>query len=174
MATGRKTVAPGQVVASDWGNTVWDQSVQQFDSAAVRDTQFPAPLDGAMCYLADIKQIQVRVSGAWKVAGSDVTILGTPIAGVAYNPAIHRPHSFLFDASVTTNQYGQINVPVTNAGFLGYHSAVTMFNNRVWIPNIDFANTPSLTALLIIAYQPAGGAATNLSVDASVIVSGWK
>jgi hypothetical protein len=47
MATGRKTVAPGQVIASDWGNLTWDQTVQQFASTADRNTQFPAPKAGA-------------------------------------------------------------------------------------------------------------------------------
>jgi len=176
MATGRKSVAPGQVVASDWGNLVWDQSIQCFTSAADRDNQYPvsAAHPGALCYLEDAKQIQVFTNGAWKVAGADISTTGTVLAGVPYNPVIHRPHTYLFHASVSTNQYGQINVPVSNAGFLGYCAALSNMNNRMWFANIDFANTPSLTALLLIMKDYLGNNQANLSVDISVNVSGWK
>ncbi len=65
-ASGRLSVAPGQTISSAWGNTLWDQSVQQFASAADRDTQFPAPKDGAVCYLLDAQTLWVRRAGAWK------------------------------------------------------------------------------------------------------------
>lgn len=79
MATGRKTVAPGQTIASEWGNFAWDQSVQQFASTADRNTQFPAPLDGAVCYTAVEKTWWVRVSGVWRTLVTDT------------GPAVHAP-----------------------------------------------------------------------------------
>lgn len=57
VATGRKTVAPGQPIASDWGNTVFDQSVVHFSSATDRDTQWPTPQLGSVCY--------TETEGAW-------------------------------------------------------------------------------------------------------------
>jgi hypothetical protein len=65
MATGRITVAPGQVVASDWGNKAWDHTVQCFASTADRDTQYPAPHDGAMSFTEAEKAFWVRQGGAW-------------------------------------------------------------------------------------------------------------
>ena len=64
--TGRRTVAPGQVVASDWGNTVWDQSVQQFDSAAQRATQYPAPKLGSISWLEDKGRLEKYNGGRWE------------------------------------------------------------------------------------------------------------
>jgi len=51
MAVGRKTVAPRQTITSQWGNWVWDQSIQTFSDRAARNTQFPAPHVGACCSL---------------------------------------------------------------------------------------------------------------------------
>jgi len=53
MAVGRKTVAPRQTITSQWGNWVWDQSVQAFADKAARQTQFPNPQLGACCTLDD-------------------------------------------------------------------------------------------------------------------------
>ena len=40
---GRVVVAAGDIVASAWGNQVWDQSVNAFTSAADRDAQWASP-----------------------------------------------------------------------------------------------------------------------------------
>lgn len=74
MATGRKTVVVGQVIdPTVWGNPLWDQSVQTFASAADRLAQFPAPRQGAMVWLEDLKRFEgyngaawVPVSGIWQ------------------------------------------------------------------------------------------------------------
>ena len=64
-AAGRIVVAPGQAISSAWGNTVFDQSVVRFASAADRDNQWPAPQDGAVCWLDDVKQFVARKNGVW-------------------------------------------------------------------------------------------------------------
>jgi hypothetical protein len=64
-AAGRRTVAPGQNIASDWGNVVWDQSVQRFDTAAQRASQWAAPTEGALSWLDDSKALQMYRGGAW-------------------------------------------------------------------------------------------------------------
>jgi hypothetical protein len=66
MAAGRQQVAPGGIIASNWGNLVWDQSVQVFASTVDRDAQFPTPNDGALTYLEDADVFEGRVAGAWK------------------------------------------------------------------------------------------------------------
>ena len=78
MATrGRETVAPGEIVASDWGNAVWDQSVQAFDTAADRTAQFPAPQPGAVTYQADTGLHYVFTGGAWKPLRPAAVAAGT-------------------------------------------------------------------------------------------------
>jgi hypothetical protein len=62
---GRVTVAPGQTIGSGWGNSVWDQSVNGFTSAADRDAQWPAPQPGAVCWLDDVKAVYVYTGAAW-------------------------------------------------------------------------------------------------------------
>jgi hypothetical protein len=64
--TGRIVVAPGQTIdAVGWGQPVWDQSVQCFDSPADRDNQYAAPHDGALCFTADTGSLWIRRAGAW-------------------------------------------------------------------------------------------------------------
>jgi hypothetical protein len=66
MATGRKTVVVGQVIApTAWGNPLWDQSVQTFTGAADRTAQFPAPKQGAVTWLEDVKRLEVFTGTAW-------------------------------------------------------------------------------------------------------------
>lgn len=82
MATGRKQVAPGQVIQSaEWGNPVWDQSVQCFANAADRANQWPQPHAGAVWYLADTRQWQ-----CWD--GQAVATLPTGISQRLTNPAV--------------------------------------------------------------------------------------
>ena len=70
--TGRLVVNPGDVIASTWGNTTYDQTVQAYTSAADRDSQWPTPKDGAAAYTADTGTLWVRRAGAW------VSVSGTP------------------------------------------------------------------------------------------------
>jgi hypothetical protein len=66
MATGRKTVVVGQVIDPVvWGNPLWDQSVQQFASAADRSAQFPTPKNGAVTFLEDVQRLELRANGVW-------------------------------------------------------------------------------------------------------------
>lgn len=76
MAVGHETVGPGQEIASDWGNNVWNQSTQAFDSAADRSTQFPAPQPGAMTYLADVKRWESWDGSAWVTMARPVFFAG--------------------------------------------------------------------------------------------------
>ena len=64
-STGRLTVNPGDVIASVWGNTTYDQTIQAFDTPAARDAQWPTPKDGAAAYTADTGALWLRRAGAW-------------------------------------------------------------------------------------------------------------
>lgn len=96
MATGRQTVAPGQTIASQWGNLVWDQSIQDFASGADRTTQFPTPKPGNATWLEDVKGLQVWDGTRW------LAMLAAP--GLAA-PLIQRGTT-----TVTTNGAGGFNV----------------------------------------------------------------
>ena len=67
--SGRLVVAPGQTVSSAWGNTVFDNSVICFASAADRDTQWPAPHAGAVCYTLDTRSMWNHDGTAWVLRG---------------------------------------------------------------------------------------------------------
>jgi hypothetical protein len=175
MATGRRVVAPGQQIASDWGNKAWDQTVQCFASAADRDTQFPTASlhPGAITYQEDSKQVTIWNGSAWRAAAADITTSGSQMIGVGYNPALHRPHTFLWHTSVTTNQYGQIAVPLSVAAFAGYMGVHVTANNRPWFALVDFSNAPTLSSLLLVMRDTVGPVA-NQSVDINATVPGWK
>lgn len=64
-STGRLTVSPGDTIASVWGNTTYDQTIQAYDTPAARDAQWPTPKDGAAAYTADTGTLWVRRAGAW-------------------------------------------------------------------------------------------------------------
>ena len=55
------------MIASVWGNTTYDQTVQAYDTAAARDSQWPTPKDGAHAYTLDTGTVWVRRAGAWKM-----------------------------------------------------------------------------------------------------------
>jgi hypothetical protein len=76
--TGRITVKAGDVVASTWGNTTFDQTVECFDSTSGRDTQWPTPHDGATCYTVDTGTLWLRQAGVWVLAAA------APIRARAY------------------------------------------------------------------------------------------
>lgn len=63
---GRLVVAAGQTIASAWGNTTYDQTMQTFASAADRTNQWPAPNDGALSWLVDTRTPWVFRAGAWR------------------------------------------------------------------------------------------------------------
>ena len=65
-STGRLQVNPGDIIASVWGNTTYDQTVQAYDTTAARDSQWPTPKDGAVAYSADTIGAWLRRAGAWK------------------------------------------------------------------------------------------------------------
>ncbi|HEY2303247.1 MAG TPA: hypothetical protein VGH66_15210 [Acidimicrobiales bacterium] len=69
-STGRLVVHPGDVIASVWGNTTYDQTVQVYDTAAARDSQWPTPKDGAVCYTVDTGTLWLRRAGAWVAIGA--------------------------------------------------------------------------------------------------------
>ena len=65
-STGRITVNPGDLIASAWGNTTYDQTVQAYDNAGARDSQWPTPKDSAVAYTADTQTVWVRRAGTWR------------------------------------------------------------------------------------------------------------
>jgi hypothetical protein len=67
LAAGRQHVNPGDTIASTWGNTVFDQSVNQFVSTGDRDSQWVGPPDGALCYTAAENTLWLRRTGIWTV-----------------------------------------------------------------------------------------------------------
>ena len=63
--TGRLVVAPGQSIASAWGNSVWDQSVNHFANAGDRANQWPAPNPGSLSFRQDANVLEVYDGANW-------------------------------------------------------------------------------------------------------------
>lgn len=118
--TGRIQVAPGQTVASSWGNLVWDQSVQQFASAADRDNQIPSAsrTPGMTVWLDDTKRLTTWTGTAWRdyAVGTSSSIVGTP--GAADPPRVEAG-----TVVPTTDANGQFDAPYAVA-FTSYVATV--------------------------------------------------
>jgi hypothetical protein len=69
-AAGRVAVAPGEPVASQWGNLTFDQSAICFASAADRDAQWATPHPGAICYTEAEATHWARNATAWVALGA--------------------------------------------------------------------------------------------------------
>lgn len=80
-AAGRLVVAPGETIGSAWGNTVADQTVNQFLNQADALNQWPNPPDGALAYFQDIKLQMRYLTGAWHPAAGNTaqTIYGASV-----------------------------------------------------------------------------------------------
>src|SRR5262245_38553031 len=58
-------VITGQEILAQWGNTIRDRSVQVFASVGARDSQYPPPHDGALCYTQAENTYWQGKGGAW-------------------------------------------------------------------------------------------------------------
>jgi len=111
MAVGRKTVAPRQTIQSQWGNWVWDQSVQSFTDRIQRASQFPAPTKGAPTSLDDWP----GALHVWDGTGWLTTIRGYTVATTTADGVITIPWGHTFQAvprvmvqgEATSGQTGQ-------------------------------------------------------------------
>jgi hypothetical protein len=171
MATGRKTVVAGQVIDPvAWGNPLWDQSVQTFASAADRTSQFPAPKQGAVTWLEDLKVMQVFDGTTWQDVGprpyglyARTTDLSVPTGAVILNQAFttKTERGFTEAAGVVTFARAGIYT-VTFAG---------EFSNQIGGTRQGFVllNSTDPAAAVVADKQAAQGAQTSgMSVAGSV------
>jgi len=143
VSTGRKVVAPGEIVASTWGNLLWDQSIQQFENAADRDAQFPAPKAGALVYLADTGTYWRKFAAGWGRLG--------PVGGIA---SINVPAGTSPASVVTTFAAGVfgggaptqvVATLIGDARFFVSVDQLTTTSCRVWVrPQADLGAVPGL------------------------------
>lgn len=103
-----------EVLAADFNSLVQKQVVATFANAAARDAALPTPNMGMMCYLDDVRQIQVRRSTYWappvgaQVYGSmlavpDINTTGTgvrDITGIAQGVTFPYPVNIMANAVI--------------------------------------------------------------------------
>jgi hypothetical protein len=134
-ATGRLTVNPGDSIASTWGNTTYDQTMEVFDTAAQRDAQWPTPHDGALAYTLDTQQAWIRRAGAW------LSLSGTP-APLASGAAL----ATVTDAAgVVWVAKGGVNAGAWKRATDVLHAAY--YRNAAISPTTTIANFPYDTVL---------------------------
>ena len=162
MATGRRTVAPGQTIASDWGNTAWDQTVQSFSSAADRATQFASPKAGATTWLDDVKRLETWDGTAWVEASYSRTYIATisavtvPVGGIlgwtggVTIPAANYPRIALVSyscliISVTggANTVSDVRIRKDGGDMVGGRARDSSFTiSGVWVDTIAAGSAP--------------------------------
>lgn len=67
VGDGRNQVVPDTPIASQWGNSIADRTVQSYDSVADRDNRWVAPQPGSVCYTVVEDEFWIRVAGVWKL-----------------------------------------------------------------------------------------------------------
>jgi hypothetical protein len=109
-AAGRVHVNPGDTILDTWGNMVFDQSVNIFASTTDRDTQWPAPPDGALCYTQASAILWARTAGNWLQVSPAL-----PVAAFAptHFRAIHGAQSIPRTVWTDLTTY---NAPAENTG----------------------------------------------------------
>lgn len=143
VSTGRKVVAPGEIVASTWGNLVWDQSIQQFENAADRDAQFPAPKAGALVYLADTGTYWRKFPAGWGRLGpvGGIASINLPTGGVTAN-VVTTFAAGVFGGGAPTQVVATM---VADARFVLSVDSLTTASCRIWIrPLSDIGAVPGL------------------------------
>jgi hypothetical protein len=125
-ATGRLTVNPGDTIVSTWGNTTFDQTMEVFDTAAARDSQWATPHDGALAYTLDTQTAWLRRSGAWiALYPPAVSLRDTGHARVYRNAAFTATAgaTFLFDTvdrdplGLYSASTGKFTIPAGGGGW---------------------------------------------------------
>jgi len=163
---GRVQVAPGQVIqSSQWGNPLWDQSVQCFANAADRATQYPAPHEGSLSFLEDTKRLDKYAGGAW------VSVAPTVVANTA---VVASPILYCRTVAVTTDGGGGAVVPISPP-FPGAFNSASLTDATGGIGpvlyKLDFGNS-SQGGLKILCHGASGGILPGYTVVVSVIIPG--
>jgi len=176
MATGRKTVVVGQVIDPvTWGNPVWDQSVQQFASAADRTSQFGTPLKGAVTWLDDVARLEVWNGALW-VPVTGFTPPGTWPAPVVGAINVNRPiETFGYTATIATNASGDGDAPLPAGLTLGSIISAAIIGRGSTAFNITgfLFGSSTLAAPRFRVYN-ANVAAASTSIAVGVTVTGQR
>ena len=64
-------VISGEVIESDWGNSIRDRTVQRYASAAARSASHATPVQGDLSFLSDTGKVYVYYSGSWRQFDAD-------------------------------------------------------------------------------------------------------
>jgi hypothetical protein len=168
LAAGRLHVNPGDTIASTWGNSVFDQSVNQFASIADRDAQWASPPDGALCYTASEKTLWARLSGAWlrlipqgvkaRAYRQAAWTSGGGSAAIVFDTASYDPLG-LFNL---TN--GRFTAPVAG-DYLAIASASLITNATNQNANLQFWVSGATVLQGAVANQPNSGAGMQAALS---------
>jgi hypothetical protein len=165
---GRLVVAPGTTIASAWGNTTFDQTMQTYASAADRTNQWPTPNEGALSFLVDSHTPFIFRSGAWHplpigfVAGVvgpaaqiDCGSAGATVVSLA--PILTAGRRYRVHAYATG---GQQTATGSNIASL---NGVDLGAPRLWTNTNDIAGN-ARSAALSVQYTAAATGAHTFSV----------
>jgi hypothetical protein len=120
MPTGRIQIAPPSdpgapfpIRSQEWGNVLWDQSVNVFADPTERNAQWAQPHEGAMSYLLSTQQVSVFANGAWRIVAIEpirprgIVVQGPSTVAPAINSVLpinavlEGPSSWLANNTIT-------------------------------------------------------------------------
>jgi hypothetical protein len=180
---GRLTVAPGQPIASSWGNTTHDQTCLCFANAGDRDNQWPAPNDGALCYLADSRTVWRRVGGAWRSVGMGLVVPMIP--GPVGTVDVTTPARVLIDSGpmnliggrkyrVTMNATATVITAAVAIGYWQLADTAGIMPVARMIHGFNLAVGSGFPITGTVIYSPANNVTTNFQLAALASSGGLR
>jgi hypothetical protein len=167
--TGRKQVAPGQLIQSSaWGNPLWDQSVQCFASPADRANQYPNPHPGAVSFCEDFGTLDVYRGGKWQ------PILAKFLLSTGQVPT--QSVVVASGVSLTSNVYGQLILPHTGVTLAAIdavsciHWTADTALAPVWFQM--YATTQYTDTVMVVARNVAGAIVANTTFNVFYTIYG--
>jgi hypothetical protein len=161
------------IQSAEWGNPLWDQSVQCFNSAADRTAQYPAPHTGSLSWLEDIKQLQLWNGAAWTSVAD--TYGGTEQAWVGANPPkgtlrqMKRSWGFY-----TVNAFGAITVTLTPYQGITWAEVHPANNEGNFAYAVVLVGSSSTSLLGAYCYTNTGALVANgAAIRAMISIEGW-
>ena len=171
---GRIQVSPGQVIQSaQWGNVVWDQSVNAFANAADRTAQWPNPQEGALSYLADLRRWYGYTAGAWTPIGVALSVAGQVDYTGAPIPVGSVLRTVAGRGGGVFNAAGQTSLAVPGGFPTAMVAVVTSAVYYAGIPDRLAIPSPRDKDSFYVSLVQNGAPAGNVSASFSYIAQGY-
>jgi hypothetical protein len=145
--------APFPLRSQEWGNVLWDQSVNVFADPAERTAQWALPHEGAMSYLLSTQQVSVFANGAWRLVSIEpirprgIIVQGPSVAAPAINSVLTINNVISGPAWLANNT---VTLPPGTAGLYLINLTVRYQSPTVAAISAELRNAANVTHALVV------------------------